>query len=56
MQVVDKQPLGDLVEMNLQVEFEKFRRRPDDWQLPLYQMKLKEMEKGSPKRKGRGTF
>ena len=30
--------LGDLVQIDLQVKYEKFRRRPDDWQLPLYDM------------------
>ena len=37
---LEKQALSDLVQIDLQVQYEKFRRRPDDWQLPLYDMKL----------------
>ena len=29
--------------MDLQVKYEKFRRRPDDWQLPLYDMQTKDI-------------
>jgi len=36
---LEKQPLNLLVEMDLQVMFEKYRRPSNDWALPLYDMK-----------------
>ena len=32
--------------MNLQVQFEKYKKEPENWQLPLYEMKLSSPQKG----------
>ena len=45
---LERQALGELVQMDLQVKFEKYRRRPDDWQLPLYDMKLNDYSYSKP--------
>ena len=37
---LDRQPLNQLVQIDLQVQFEKYKRKPNDWALPLYDMKV----------------
>ena len=36
--VIKRQPLNDLVDIDLQVQFEKYKKEPENLQLPLYDM------------------
>ena len=33
-----REPLNDMVDIDLQVQFEKYKKEPENWQLPLYDM------------------
>ena len=41
--------------MDLQVKFEKYRRHPGDWALPLYDLKIEDTNFSSPTKK-KGHF
>jgi len=46
---IENQPLSALLDMDLQVKFEKYRRKQGDWQLPLFDLKLNNLGGGASK-------